>query len=457
MIAFRSGTGKVTLLASTNPKLTATNFVAVPRSTSFYHVFVGDTPISTYQRAKSRIAIDQGLLELCEQQGDPSWFIFRAFVITSSVANALLVTEKETYSIDQQVMLERMGKRLTSRNESEEIAAYQQRSMEELMRMTKDELKDICREYGARLGGNKGELAERIRAGPVENRDAEDQLKEKLLQTMFMKPIKSESMSIGSSKESNVFESVKSIHLLDDNLRVIAGPFEFGICVKEDKPWIETSVDGFMKLRDGTGDDADIIDVALEIKTTTKPNTVNKAMAIAEAHGMFVRCGFNSDMFLATVTNISHRVQILHHVYAFGVRNVLYLVANETELIYAVLVKFDFESLRTWESIMDKYQNRLQWAHTNGQFPDWINDVSLKRDRYHIDRHCAQVTLDRPRREVQAPILSYQEYSTADGCCLEQSESTCHCDMHQEFRCCSYQYPHCSTATCSSQERSGSF
>lgn len=49
------------------------------------------------------------------------------------------------YSIAQQVLLERMGKRLTSRNESAEMAAYQQRPFEELMRMTKDELKDICR------------------------------------------------------------------------------------------------------------------------------------------------------------------------------------------------------------------------------------------------------------------------------------------------------------------------
>jgi len=392
LIAFRSGTGKVTLLASTNPKFTATNFVAVPQSTSSYHVFVGDRPISSEQRAKLRITVDQGLLELCEQQGDPSWFIFRTFVITSSVANALLVAEREIYSVAQQALLERMGKRLTSRNESAEMAAYQQQPFEELMRMTKDELKEICREYGSKLGGNKGELAERIREGPRESRDAEDQLKEKLLKSMFLKPIKSESMSIGSSNESNVFESVKSIHLLDGDLKVVAGPFEFGIVVKEDKPWIGTSVDGYMKIRDGIGDDAEIIDVALEIKTMTKPNTVNKARTIAEDHGIFVRCVFNDDTFLATVPDIGHRAQVLHHAYAFGVSYVLYLVANETELIHAVLVKFDNASLRTWESILDKYQNLLQWAHTNGQFPDWINDVSLKRDGYDIDRHCAQVT-----------------------------------------------------------------
>lgn len=201
---------------------------------------------------------------------------------------------------------------------------------------------------------------------------------------MFLKPIKSESMSIGSSNESNVFASVKSIHLLDGDLKVVAGPFEFGIVVKEDKPWIGTSVDGFMKVRDGTGDDAEIIDVALEIKTMTKPNTVNKARTIAEAHGIFVRCEFNDDIFLATVPDIGHRAQVLHHAYAFGVRNVLYLVANETELIHAVLVQFDDASLRTWESILDKYQNLLQWAHTDGQFPDC--------DGYDIDRHCAQVT-----------------------------------------------------------------
>lgn len=84
------------------------------------------------------------------------------------------------------------------------------------------------------------------------------------------------------------------------------------------------------------------IDVAVEIKTATTPNTIGKSKADLQnvtdmpgrsvSHSLFV-CKYGDGVFLRLVTS-EHRVQSRHHVSLLDLTHAIYVMSTNTRIIY---------------------------------------------------------------------------------------------------------------------------
>lgn len=64
-----------------------------------------------------------------------------------------------------------------------------------------------------------------------------------------MKPLeKGQSFCLGTLNERSVLKAIRNRHLVKRTIKVEQGPTEFGLVRRADKPWLATSVDGFMDL-----------------------------------------------------------------------------------------------------------------------------------------------------------------------------------------------------------------
>ena len=93
--------------------------------------------------------------------------------------------------------------------------------------------------------------------------------------------------------------------------------------------------------------------VAVEVKTKVAARTLAEVASVVHDHGdqRFFRCSFISDVCKGLLT-LEHRTQILHQATVLGTLQVLYVVASQTTIIYAVLVDFTAADCDDWLEII---------------------------------------------------------------------------------------------------------
>ena len=172
LIAYRSGTGKVVMLASTKKEHRGCHFTVVVSKKSDAKLFRGDN-INVYSE-RDNIMTDLGVRELTQQQGTPEWFALRRFVITSTVAVKVLWLMLQqlstTMDCDEISFLkDNLGMMSIPEGEglSDDVLSQQTKSVEELKKMNVDTLKPIAKSYGHTISGKKKQdLIDAIRIGP---------------------------------------------------------------------------------------------------------------------------------------------------------------------------------------------------------------------------------------------------------------------------------------------------
>ena len=91
--------------------------------------------------------------------------------------------------------------------------------------------------------------------------------------------------------------------------------------------------------------------VLMEFKTKVEATSITEALSLAQMHGAFVSCAFNSGVCKTLICR-EHRVQILHQVAVTGILDVMYVVATKTKIIQVVRVSFEEKEKEDWIQII---------------------------------------------------------------------------------------------------------
>ena len=183
-----------------------------------------------------------------EQSKGYDWFVSRFGVMSSSGTPRMMLDEKSFYSNQQKELLTRIGHKLKTSSDDDEILQYQNLLIKLLKNLKIARLNEILRAYGQPLSDVKDKLVENVQKGPKGIRDEKTKQREQILTSMVLKPVKNEAMKIGYNNKDKVPAFCRSIHNFDASVRCIKGPMTFGLCVRDDAGWIGLSVDGFVKL-----------------------------------------------------------------------------------------------------------------------------------------------------------------------------------------------------------------
>jgi hypothetical protein len=301
--------------------------------------------------------------------------------------------EGTNYSEEQvQWLRSKLGLRIRVNNGSttEVVEDFSAMPSEELMLKAKKDLMNICKTLGHSTSGNKEVLVTRIKSGVNTVNSSRKTELERLANCWFMRPLVNKSaLKLGSKNEGFVFKSVTNISVINPDVQVHEGPFEFGLVRRSDKPWLATSVDGLVEL--SLGGEAHF-QCVIEIKTMTTPNTVNEARAIANGMNKLSICYLGDDTFLKCVKP-EYRVQCMHHACVMGVNAVLFIVASDHNIIYMLIIDLPIADVDMYESILDPLRETLDWIYGTAPFPTECFCEGLGQSGYHVDVHSIRLQL----------------------------------------------------------------
>ena len=122
----------------------------------------------------------------------------------------------------------------------------------------------------------------------------------------------------------------------------------------------------------------------VELKTKVAISAIQSASNLAQTHGVFNEIDFSDSVCKQLVP---HRFQILHQAVVADLKEVLYVVATKTKILYAVLVHFDNYVLTSWLNIIKGMITCVPWILSNDD--DNIQFPLIPRDGYGgcVDDH----------------------------------------------------------------------
>ena len=255
-----------------------------------------------------------------------------------------------------------------------------------LMKMSKADLVQICKLYNHRISGNKKDLVARIQLGPSVSDKFQGTHLDVLCANWFLKPLpRHQSLLIGSRNEHFVLKCVNSLIDFDDNIELLNGPFDLGLVISKDHPWIGTSIDGYADMKFGDKKAC----TTIEIKTVCTDNTLSAAQIARSQMDIVTYCDFGDQNFLRGVRSIAYRTQLLHHACVMSCNKVLFLVASSTELIYALVITISDDDIMFYRSIVDIAASPIKWAHQpEPVFPtSGFTDEGLQQKGYDVTVH----------------------------------------------------------------------
>lgn len=139
---------------------------------------------------------------------------------------------------------------------------------------------------------------------------------------------------------------------------------KLGLICQKDNSFLCDSPDGLCSM---VRDNEQLMSCAVEIKTMTAIKTISESKRLAAQYGKGVflqNVGIdehNTTLFKKLVPTTGHRCQVAHHATVLGVTNVLFVVAKGGraavgEVIYYVMVSFNPEFLKSYETILCSIQ-----------------------------------------------------------------------------------------------------
>ena len=112
--------------------------------------------------------------------------------------------------------------------------------------------------------------------------------------------------------------------------------------VQNEREYVATSVDGYISIENRSR----LLQCAIEIKTMSSKNTVQRRL---DANlSKFSTCYFDTDEFSKLVFDPSYRVQVLQHAATMNIQNVLFVVGDDSKILYCVLIYFTSIDIETY-------------------------------------------------------------------------------------------------------------
>ena len=151
------------------------------------------------------------------------------------------------------------------------------------------------------------------------------------------------------------------------------------------REYLATSLDGWLVIKYNLGDndchrdendsvepcpeDLQDYNCGLEVKTPSSEHLL--LTKIRQCSDLFSHCKFGSEAFKQLVYKLEYHVRVLHHAVVANQEYVLFVVAGETKVQYAVLIRYPDSKLTTMKSILSGIHHRsLKWAYTTA----WMTD-----------------------------------------------------------------------------------
>ena len=308
-------------------------------------------------------------VNLTSDQGGVEWHFVRNGLITSTVAYSLLRLCQGEIPQNAKFILDFIGI-----NDSDAYAEIP--DLTSLNRMGMRALKAMLKARCLPVTGNKEVLVQRLATASPEKIDPVADV----MKCWWMKPITTSSMKLGKANENKVLLGLQAFlhadtQLLESDINEnrlrnwhIETLVERGLLKSsnEDLDMLATSNDAIIDLRDLNHPECPII-AAVEIKTKTDRKTVEIARQIIVDHPDQNRCivtEFGSEIHRALVPTPSYRCQTLHHVAVDNVNHVLYVLAQDSKIMYTVLAHISDHQrdtyARTVQSIAKKCVNHTK-------------------------------------------------------------------------------------------------
>lgn len=404
LCAYRSGTGSVVLLTSTDKEHSCEKWSLVIESFTDARKWCEGTYDVPPQ--KQLVIQSANLVEMTVEQSSVEWFQMRKFTVTSTVGEKIIrLSLKHGMANEEMKMFlsQTIGMRVDRPDTdlSDDLLAKALLPIPELNKLTVRELKDICRAYRRKVTGNKSVLIQRVQEGPVISVEYELQgsLIDEIIKCWMMKPLpKTDAMKIGSVNEAKVLESITNFvaatSSTNEQVQILGEPMTFGLVSCQNKPWLATSVDGLTVL---TVEDGTPVEVPIEIKTFSGDESKEKANDIAKNFGEFFICTYGDDRFKKAIGTIGYRVQVLHHATVFKAKMTMFVAANKNSIIFMMLVNIPEDAKTKYENILQSFfDENLKWITSDSQtipneVADSITEKGISRNGYHIDSHSVKL------------------------------------------------------------------
>jgi len=374
--AWRSGTGRVTFLQSTKAAHSASEIqyesasrdLLYSKSFEFAERNGGIESLCVPMNYKEHVLDIHGVREECKAQGTPDWFFLHRFRASSTLTYYSLPKTRMGLPEEYVDLLENgLGLQLSPAPPTDfpPDLTHAQKSLEQLKRLTKIQLVDICKSYHRPYSGGKEELARRIKKGPLEVITPTDL--EMMLKHTFFAPLKDKDKTphkIGILNEAKVRNAIGEILKKFDGA-VLDAVWECGLISRKDHIFLATSLDAWVVYyTDASKEEKNHL--ALEIKTPTSNEIREKVLSLRDEYGDYTYCEMGDEVFSSLVYMPQYRVQVVHHAAVCGLDKVLFVVADEYKPVYATMISFSPTQKRTYISLVTDlvYKKSLQWAYT---------------------------------------------------------------------------------------------
>ena len=402
--AYRTGLGNIFYMITNSPEYVRHyNIVPYPNATETKPY--DDNNCDAFSRMQHGNGVQN---YTTGQSEDKAWFYMRPFTISSTAAVVLCscvarnsVANQEPVSRHGEQVLKLLGCKVYSRNTAfvnmqsaiedgefpDEFADRVVFSEAELSGKSNEELKEILRNQGKQLSGNKVALIARIIDGG--NVSAVNVL-QLLVRKWFLTPWGkgNTNLSDGLWNEKNIIKALpKFVSENTQNRIFMNGIVTTGLQGRINSPWQVSSIDGeaLIKQVTDTGEEVEYW-AGIEFKTATSTTSGKKADRIQHELGYryaFIEVGFNDrQTFKTHVKLLSHRCQLLCHGATLKHRDMFYVVATTTYIVRVVHVRFIPLVLTQYDAFIknSKEQYLSFFWDSFGSAPE-LDDYGYCRDR----------------------------------------------------------------------------
>lgn len=390
LTAFRSGTGRVTFLSSTESGKEAFMWTLIPKNVSTWHL----SPPSEF--LLETLLPENDITTLTVTQRDATWFAMRIFRFTSTTAVTTLrrlsgnVSKYSWFNNMRstlRLLQEDIGLSVSNMAETDSVDPKIKHQValalpaDQLAEKSKSELRIMLQDF--QVKGRTALLStgtDKIHAANAILQAATDYLPPvdipedaQFLRHAFLKPLDKGSkvqkaLEIGKHNEKNVLRNLKTF-MSESNVVLLNDlPKEFGLTCRKDKPYLATSIDGMVFCASLSYDDGQSWSepnqtIGIEIKTLTDPTSVEEMRNIfknkrddftTNYHSSFM-CQFGDNEFKAVVANTGYRTQVLHHCTVLQIDKLLYVIASDSKIIGCILIHVPLLQRIPYESFFTAY------------------------------------------------------------------------------------------------------
>ena len=340
-LAFRMGCGRVVTLLTTIPDVQIGSFVYVEKRLVLPSY---STEMADY--------ISKHVTPLTSSQGGLDWHIVRAAskTITSTISFTLISIFQNELDPDDHRILQIIG--ITMRNKYIDLGTF-----EELNKLSISELKVLLRDRKIQVSGSKRALIEKLQSAPP----LEKNIRQELMDVWFRKPLrKTADMKAGNANEVNISAALpRFIETESHGSMKILELVELGLVSRAGSEHLSTSVDRLARMKINSQE----CFFAVEFKTMTRMRTSNAAAERLSLLGVgssrLVDTEFGSDTFKSLVWTLPYRCQLLHHAVVLNTPAVIFVVANSSTIIYAVICHCPAQIIQQYLSMMGRIGRRL--------------------------------------------------------------------------------------------------